>query len=106
MAPNLKYMISGAGWAISRPQSMVLPPGTVVDTSQAAWAALSGMAPVDAIALDQVTYNFMTSSNGVSGLYLDVNRVGCGPGVVSAALDRDQGDYWEKPNHRPGPPWI
>jgi hypothetical protein len=58
------------------------------------------MAPVDAVALDQQTFDYMTSSNGVIGLYLDVNRVGCGPGVVSTALDRDVGDYWTKPNHR------
>jgi hypothetical protein len=99
-APNLKYMVSGAGFPVSKPQSMLIPVGTVVDTSQPQWAFLAGMAPVDAIALDQQTYNYMTSTGGVSGLYLDPNRVGCGPGVVSAAVDKDVGDYWNKPNHR------
>jgi len=99
-APNLKYMISGQGFPVSKPISQILPPGTIVDTSQPQWAALKGMMPVDAIALDQITYDWATSSNGVIGLYLDVNRVACGPGVVSAALDRDQGDYWNKPQHR------
>ena len=101
--PNLKFMVSGAGWPVSKPQSMIIPAGTVVDTSQAAWSALAGMAPVDAIALDQQTYNWMTSTGGVSGLYLDVNRVGCGPGVVSAALDQGPPDYWNRPSHKPPP---
>jgi hypothetical protein len=99
--PTLRYMVSGAGWPVSKPLSMIIPPGTVVDTSQARWAALAGMMPIDAIALDQQTYESATSSNGVMGLYLDVNRVQCGPGVVSAALDRDIGDWWSKPLHKP-----
>jgi hypothetical protein len=39
----------------------------------------------------------------VMGLYLDVNRVGCGPGVVSAAVDQGPPDYWNRPSHKP--PW-
>jgi hypothetical protein len=100
-APNLKYMVSGQGWPVSKPISQILPPGTIVDTSQPQWAALAGMVPQDAIALDQQTYDWATSSNGVIGLYLDPNRMRCGPGVVSTALDRDQGDWWSKPQHKP-----
>jgi hypothetical protein len=97
--PNLKFMVSGAGWPVSKPQSMIIPAGTVVDTSQPAWAALAGMVPQDAIPRDQVTNDYMVSK-GMNGLYLDPNRVICGPGVVSAALDRDVGDYWSKPQHQ------
>jgi hypothetical protein len=105
-APNLKYMVAGQGWAVSRPQSMVLAPRTVVDTSQAQWSALAGMVPVDAIMLDQQTYDFATSSNGVIGLYLDVNRVRCGPGVQSTALDPPTGDYWNRPSHPEKPAYT
>jgi hypothetical protein len=100
--PNLKFQVSGAGWPVSKPISMIIPAGTIVDTSQPAWAALAGMVPQDAIPLDQVTNDWMVSY-GVMGLYLDPNRVLCGPGVVSRAVDRDQGDYWNKPNHKPPP---
>jgi len=93
--PNLRFQVSGAGWPVSKPQSMIIPAGTVVDTSQPAWAALAGMVPVDAIPLDQVTADWMVSY-GVSGLYLDPNRVRVGPGVVSRALDQPA-DWWSAP---------
>jgi hypothetical protein len=80
---------------------MLIPPSTIVDTSLPQWSCLAGMAPVDGIALNQITYDFMTSTNGqLYGLGFDVNRVACGPGVVSRALDRSDRDYWEKPQHR------
>jgi hypothetical protein len=44
-APNLKYMVSGAGFAVARPQSMVIPASTVVDTSLSQWAFLATVAP-------------------------------------------------------------
>jgi hypothetical protein len=99
--------VSGQGWPVSKPISMIIPPGTIVDTSLPQWSALRGTAPVDAIALDQCTYDFMTSTGGqIYGLGFDVNRVAVGPGVVSRALDRSDRDYWEKPQHRSGPWWI
>jgi hypothetical protein len=102
--PVLKYMVSGGGFAVSRPISQIIPAGTVIDTSQAAWSALADVPPpVDAVALTQATFDYMTSSNGVIGLMHDRNRVRVGPGVVSTALDKDVGDYWNKPQHRP--PW-
>jgi hypothetical protein len=52
--------------------------------------------PIDAIALTQVTYDWMTSSNGVIGLGYPTWRVAAGPGVVSAALDSDVGDWWSR----------
>ena len=95
--PNLKYMVAGngvGGWPVSEPQSMVIPAGTVIDTSLGQWAFLAAVPPpVDAIALTQQTFDYMTSSNGVIGLNHDPNRVGCGPGVISTALDRDVGDW-------------
>jgi hypothetical protein len=100
--PNLKFMVSGAGWAVSRPQSMIIPAGTTVDTSQPAWAALAGMVPENAIPLDQVTADWMVSY-GVNGLRLDPNRIICGPGVVSRALDQGPPDYWNRPSHKPPP---
>jgi hypothetical protein len=101
-APSLKFMVSGHGWPVGNP-SRLIPAGTIVDTSQPQWSALAGMMPVDAIALDQITYDFATSSNGVMGLYLDVNRVLCGPVVQSAALDQPPPDYWNRPSHKPPP---
>jgi hypothetical protein len=83
--PALKYMISGQGWPIGKPISQELPPCTVVDTSLPQWAALATVPPpVDAIALTQVTADWMTSTNGQLGLNYDPNRVAVGPGVVSA----------------------
>jgi hypothetical protein len=102
--PALKYQIGGHGWPVSQPQSMLIPPSTVVDTSLPAWSFLAAVAPpIDAIMLTQQTYDYATSSNGVIGLGYDTARVLCGPGVVSAALDRDVGDYWSKPQHKPPP---
>ena len=99
--PALKYQVGGQGFAVARPQSMLIPSGTVVDTSLAQWSALSGVAPpIDAIMLTQATYDYVTSSNGAIGLGYDTARVLCGPGVISAALDRDVGDYWSKPQHQ------
>jgi hypothetical protein len=91
---------------VSVPISMIIPPGTIVDTSQPAWAALAGTAPVDGIPLDQVTADWMVSYGTAQGLYYDPARVRVGPGVVSRAVDQPTSDWWEKPNHRPGPPWI
>jgi hypothetical protein len=80
---------------------MVIPPSTVIDTSLGQWSFLATVAPpIDAIMLSQSTYDYCTSSNGVIGLGYDTARVRCGPGVQSTALDRDQGDYWSKPQHQ------
>jgi hypothetical protein len=99
--PNLKYQVSGAGFPVAQPISQILSAGTIVDTSQAQWAWLASVPPpVDAIALTQQTFDYMTSSNGVVGLYLDVNRVRVGFGVVSTALDQGS-DYWSRPSHKP-----
>jgi hypothetical protein len=96
--PNLKYQIGGAGWPVGNP-SRLIPSGTIVDTSQAQWSALAGQMPVDAVALDQVTADWATSTNGQFGLNYDRNRVACGPGVVSPALDQPTSDWWERPSH-------
>ena len=56
--PALKYQVGGRGFAVAQPQSMVIPPSTVVDTSQAAWSWLANVAPpIDAIMLTQATYD-------------------------------------------------
>jgi hypothetical protein len=99
--PAFRYQVGGQGFAVAQPQSMVIPPSTVVDTSLPQWGFLATVAPpIDAIMLTQQTYDYCTSSNGVIGLGYDTARVRVGPGVVSAALDRDVGDYWNKPQHR------
>jgi hypothetical protein len=96
--PNLKYQISGAGWPVGNP-SRLIPAGTIIDTSLPQWSALAGPMPADAIALDQVTADWATSTNGqIHGLNYERGRVRCGPGVVSPALDQATSDYWEKPN--------
>jgi hypothetical protein len=93
--PNLKYQVGGGGWAVGNP-SRLIPPGTIVDTSQPGWAALRGMAPVDAVALNQITFDWMTSSNGqLYGLGYAPGRVACGPGVVSTAAGMPSW-YWEE----------
>jgi hypothetical protein len=104
--PALKYMVSGAGFPVSTPLSMIIPPGTIVDTSQPAYAALAGMMPIDAVALDQQTADYAVGYGTPNGLNYDPNRVRVGPGVVSRAVDQPTSDWWEKPSHRPGPPWI
>jgi hypothetical protein len=51
--------------------------------------------------LDQQTHDWMVKGT-TQGLYYDPNRVKPGPGVVSNAVDRDDGgDYWNKPQHKP-----
>jgi hypothetical protein len=68
--PTLKYQIAGGGWPVNG-GSLLLAPATIVDTSQPQWSFLASTPPpIDAIALDQTTWNFMTSSNGVIGQQL------------------------------------
>jgi hypothetical protein len=84
---------------------MLIPNGTVVDTSQSAWSFLAGVAPpVDAVALDQVTHDYMTSSNGVIGLNYAPGRIRVGPGVVSAAPGMPDW-YWQE-RYNDGSPVI
>jgi hypothetical protein len=55
--------------------------GTIIDTSTVEWESLAWVPPpMDAMALDQVTYDYMTS-----GLGYPVGKVRAGPGVVSKA---------------------
>ena len=99
--PALRYQVGGAGFPVAQPQSMVIPVGTVVDTSQAEWSWMANVAPpIDCIPLTQVTYDYMTSTGGQIGLGYDVARVAWGPGVVTAALDPPTGDWWSKPSHK------
>jgi hypothetical protein len=94
--PALKYMISGQGWPISQQPPRLIPPSTIVDTSQPQWAFLASVPPpVDAIALTQATHDYMTSSNGVIGLNYAPGRVRVGPGVVSAAPGMPDW-YWQE----------
>jgi hypothetical protein len=103
--PAFKYQVSGQGFAVARPQSMLIPSGTVVDTSLAQWSALSGVAPpIDAIMLTQATYDYCTSSNGVIGLGYAPGRVAVGPGVVSTAPGMPDW-YWQE-RYNDGSPVI
>jgi hypothetical protein len=63
--------------------SFAIPASTVIDTSlqESQWLAGIGP-PLGAIALDQFTWNFMTSTNGIIGLGYVPQLVRPGPGVT------------------------
>jgi hypothetical protein len=72
----MKYQIAGAGWPVG---ARLIEAGTIIDTSTVEWASLVWVPPpMDAIALDQVTYDYMTSRLGYP-----VGKVRAGPGVVA-----------------------
>jgi hypothetical protein len=74
----MKYQITGAGWPIG---ARLIEAGTIIDTSRIEWANLRWVPPpVDAIALDQATYDYMTGRLGYP-----ISKVRAGPGVVSKA---------------------
>jgi hypothetical protein len=62
---SLKYQLT-TGFSVGQ---FLLPPGQIIDTSQQAWGYLAGLnPPPDAVALDQITYDTMTSAHGVNGI--------------------------------------
>jgi hypothetical protein len=65
---TIQFIVSNLGWAVTGSR-IDLPPGTLVDLSVARWAFLLDQhgPPPDAVALNQLTYDFMTS-NDVVGL--------------------------------------
>jgi hypothetical protein len=72
----MKYQIAGGGWPVG---ARLIEAGTIIDTSTVEWARLAWVPPpMDAIALDQVTYDYMTGRLGYP-----VSKVRAGPGVVS-----------------------
>jgi hypothetical protein len=81
--PTLKYQIGNPiGWPVNG-GALLIPPSTIIDTSTTAWAFLANVPPpIDAIPLDQLTYNYMTNSNGVIGCGYFYWQVKPGPGVV------------------------
>jgi hypothetical protein len=81
--PTLRYQIGGAGWPVNG-GALLLTSGTLIDTSLPQWAFLASTPPpIDAIAQDQATWNYMTSSNGVVGLCgYPAWRVNAVPGVA------------------------
>jgi hypothetical protein len=68
LIPALRYQVGGAGFPVAQPQSMVIPVGTIVDTSLPEWAWLANVAPpIDAIALDRAgSGNLNRAISGVS----------------------------------------
>jgi hypothetical protein len=72
----MKYQIAGTGWPVG---ARLIEAGTIIDTSAIEWASLAWVPPpMDAVALDQVTYDYMTSR-----LAYPVSKVRAGPGVTS-----------------------
>jgi len=65
---TIQFLVSGLGWAVTGSR-IDLMPGTFVDFSDPRWAFLLDQngPPIDAVALNQLTYDFMTS-NDVVGL--------------------------------------
>jgi hypothetical protein len=75
----MKYQIAGPGWPVG---ARLIEAGTIIDTSTVEWASLAWVPPpMDAIALDQLTYDYMTGRLGYP-----VSKVRAGPGVASKAL--------------------
>jgi hypothetical protein len=68
----MKYQVAGAGWPLG---ARLIEAGTIIDTSTIEWASLAWV-PMDAIALDQVTYDCMTDPLGVSG-FESASGTGC-----------------------------
>jgi hypothetical protein len=80
----MKYLVGGLGWEVRSPGigRQFLPAGTLIDDSLPQWAFLVGQGPpIDGVAMDQTTYNFMVS-NGVIGLGYPHYRVAYGAGVT------------------------
>jgi hypothetical protein len=74
----MKYQIAES-WPVG---SRLIEADTVIDTTLPEWVSFLWVPPpMDAIALDQVTYDYMTSRLGYP-----VSKVRAGPGVVSKAL--------------------
>jgi hypothetical protein len=73
----VKYIIGDSGWPLAGGQ--FLAPGTFVDDTQPQWQFLAGKGiPMDVLAFDQATWDYMTS-NGVIGigyLYWQVRGMG------------------------------
>jgi hypothetical protein len=85
---QMKYQIAER-WPVG---SRLIEADTVIDTTLAGWVSLSWVPPpMDAIALDQVTYDYMTSRLGYP-----VSKVRAGPGVVSKALPLAKDDWEER----------
>jgi hypothetical protein len=75
----MKYQIGPAGWPIGE---RLIKAGTIIDTSMIEWANLRWVPPpMDAIALDQATYDYMTGRLGYP-----ISKVQAGPGVISKPL--------------------
>jgi hypothetical protein len=77
--PNLKYQLV-TGFLVNQ---WFIPPATIIDTSRQEFAWLFNvLPPMDAIPLDQATYQFFTSSGGTIGCGYPYWAVRYGPNVV------------------------
>jgi hypothetical protein len=87
-ATNLLYLVSGQGWDV-RGGLIFLRPGTMVDMNTPRWAFLADQdgPPIDAVALNQYTYDYMTNNNGVIGLGYPYWAVRYGSDVIPIAGD-------------------
>jgi hypothetical protein len=75
----MKYQVAGDGWPVG---ARLIEAGTIIDTATVEWASLAWVPPpMDAIALDQATYDYMTGRLGYP-----VSKVRAGPGVASKTL--------------------
>jgi hypothetical protein len=78
---GLLYVVGGLGWAVNG-GLWDYPPGTLIDTTLPQYQFLVGEGPpIDALPLNQYTYDFMTS-NGVNGCGYTYYRVAVSPGIV------------------------
>ena len=74
----MKYQIAGPDWPVG---ARLIEAGTIIDTLAVEWASLAWVPPpMGVIALDQGTYDYLTSRLGYP-----VGKVLAGPGVVSKA---------------------
>ena len=78
----MKFGIGVGGWPVNG-GALLIPAGTLIDTSTVEWAWLldgplaGGAPPPNAQALDQATYNAMVGAWGY-------HRVAYGPGITPA----------------------
>jgi hypothetical protein len=76
--PNLRYQLT-TGFCVGQ---WFIPPGTIIDTSLQAWEWLFNVPPpIDAVAFNQQTYDFVTS-NGQVGLSYPYWSTRFGPGIT------------------------
>jgi hypothetical protein len=96
----MKYFVGPQGWEVRAPGNIgrrFIEPGTLIDDSLAQWAFVASQGPpIDALPVDQATYDAMLRSPALGGLGYEYFRVRpFGAGIVLSGPGTG-GDYWSK----------